>query len=51
MVLLMVVPSVDAILGGFGGGSVFEGGVPRGVATKSFSEGGRYLVLLRLVPE
>jgi hypothetical protein len=43
MVLLMVVPSMDAILGGLGGGNVFEGGVS-GVATKkSFSEGEQYL--------
>jgi hypothetical protein len=50
MVLLMEVPSVDAILGGFGGGNVFEGGVLGGIAVKSSSEGRRYLVWLRLVP-
>jgi hypothetical protein len=51
MALLMVVPLVDAILGGFRGGSVFEGGVLGGVAVKSFSEGRRYFASLRLVPE
>jgi hypothetical protein len=53
MALLMVVPLVDAIVGGLGSGNVFEGGVAgvAGVAgVKSWSEGGQYLVLLRLVP-
>jgi hypothetical protein len=51
MVLSIVVPLVDAILGVFGGGSVYDGGFLGGIAVKSLSEGRRYFVSLRLVPE